>query len=105
MPPPLPRPASGLHLALCLTLASPGPSRGVLRKHAKRPNLYQGLNPTSDPRLTLAMAAGFCASRYSVQVSTLPVVSCPATSIDSRSSRSCFALTCAEHGSPLSPML
>ena len=39
------------------------------------------------------MASGLCASRYSVQVSTLPVVSCPATSIDSRSSRSCCALT------------
>ena len=39
------------------------------------------------------MAEGFCSSRYMVHVSTLPVVSWPATSMDSRSSRSCVLLT------------
>lgn len=37
--------------------------------------------------------SGLRASRSTVHVSTLPVVSCPATSMDSRSSRSCTLLT------------
>lgn len=41
---------------------------------------------------TLRMAAGFWQSRNTVQVSTLAVVSCPATSMPSRSSRSCCSL-------------
>jgi len=47
------------------------------------------------PTCALAILSGFCTSRCSVHVSALPVVSCPATSIDSRSSRSCELLTCA----------
>ena len=42
---------------------------------------------------TLRICSGFWASKYSVQVSTEPVVSCPATSIDSKSSRSWLAET------------
>ncbi len=42
---------------------------------------------------TLAICTGFCTRRYRVQVSTEPVVSWPATSMDSRSSRSCRAST------------
>lgn len=41
-----------------------------------------------------AIFSGFLASRYSVQVRAEPVVSWPATSMLSRSSRSCVELTC-----------
>jgi hypothetical protein len=41
------------------------------------------------PTCAMAILSGFCTSRYMVHVSTEAVVSWPATSMDSRSSRSC----------------
>ena len=47
----------------------------------------------SSSSCTRAILSGFLANRYVVHVSTDPVVSCPATSIDNKSSRSCSAVT------------
>ena len=54
---------------------------------------------------TLSRVAGLDASRCRVQVSADPVVSCPATSMDSRSSLSCFSATSTLHTAvrPMNP--
>mmetsp|Transcript_17868 Transcript_17868/g.36712 ORF Transcript_17868/g.36712 Transcript_17868/m.36712 type:complete len:245 (+) Transcript_17868:126-860(+) len=46
----------------------------------------------STSRTTLAISSGFWTRQWRAQVSTAPVVSCPAISIVIRSSRSCFAV-------------